>query len=196
FATSLVQFLADRGDIAKTNSHWALERELAEMDLEAPESVRGMIHRKIEVLEEEDRRALQYASIEGQEFTSVMVATLLGVDDLALEERLDRLHRVHRLIETLGEEDWPDGALVMRYRFAHSLYRNVLYGDLVNKRRVLLHRQAGEVLLEHYGAHALRIATQLAMHFERGRDFSRAVTYLIQAGDNATKIYANAEAEE
>ncbi|HEY8185482.1 MAG TPA: tetratricopeptide repeat protein, partial [Pyrinomonadaceae bacterium] len=38
-------------------------------------------------------------------------------------------------------------------------------------------------------------AAQLAMHFERGRDFPRAIQYLIQAGDNAIKIYANAEAE-
>ena len=152
FAASLVQFLAERGDIAKTNAHWTLGRELSEMDLEAPESVRGMIRKKIEALEEEDRRALQYASIEGEEFTSTVLAKLLGVDDLALEERLDRLDRVHRLIETLGEEELPDGALGMRYRFAHALYQNVLYGDLVSKRRILLHRQAGEQLVAHYGA--------------------------------------------
>ena len=28
----------------------------------------------------------------------------------------------------------------------------------------------------------------LAMHFERGRDFPRAVEYLTQAGDNAGKL--------
>ena len=124
------------------------------------------------------------------------MAKLLGVDDLALEERLDRLDRVHRLIETLGEEELPDGTLGMRYRFAHALYQNVLYGDLVSKRRMLLHRQAGEQLVAHYGAEAPRIATQLAMHFERGRDYGRAIEYLTHAGDNATKVYANAEAEQ
>src|SRR4029450_12468270 len=48
----------------------------------------------------------------------------------------------------------------------------------------------------HYGQESARIATQLAMHFERGRDFSRTIEYLIHAGDNATKLYANAEAAE
>jgi tetratricopeptide (TPR) repeat protein len=33
------------------------------------------------------------------------------------------------------------------------------------------------------------------MHFELGGDLSRAIQYLIQAGDNAIKLYANAEAE-
>jgi tetratricopeptide (TPR) repeat protein/tRNA A-37 threonylcarbamoyl transferase component Bud32 len=196
FATSLAQFLAERGDIAKAHEHWALTRPLAEVEVEAPESVRSMIGKKIAALDEEDRRALQYASIEGEEFTSTVLAHLLGVDDLALEEQLDRLDKVHRWIQTRGEEELPDGTLGMRYRFAHALYQNVLYGDLVSKRRILLHRQAGEQLIERYGDEATGIATQLALHFERGRNFSRAVEYLIQAGDNATKVYANAEAEE
>ncbi|HEY3027867.1 MAG TPA: protein kinase [Pyrinomonadaceae bacterium] len=195
FATSLVHFLAERGDIAKLNDRWSLVCPLADMDLEAPENVRSMIRRKIEGLPEEDKRALQYASVEGEEFTSTVVAGLIGDDDLILEERLDRLDKVHRLIQTRAEEELPDGTLAVRYRFAHALYHNVLYGDLVSKRRTLLHRQAGELLTEHYVDQAPRIAAQLAMHFERGRDFPRAIQYLIQAGDNAIKVYANAEAE-
>jgi hypothetical protein len=196
FATSLVQFLSERGDISKANEHWTLTRPLLEMDLEAPETIRSMIRKKVEALEEEDRRALQYASIEGEEFTSTVLARLLGVDELDLEERLDRLDRVNRLIETRDEEELPDGALATRYRFAHALYQNVLYGDLVSKRRILLHREAGEQLVQHYGKQAPRIAAQLAMHFERGRDFGRAIEYLIRAGDNAGQLYANDEAEQ
>src|SRR3989440_4041527 len=51
-------------------------------------------------------------------------------------------------------------------------------------------------LLQHYAKQAPRIAPQLAMHFERGRDFARAIEYLIHAGDNATKLYANGEAAD
>src|SRR3989442_14940 len=196
FATSLVQFLAERGDIARANEHWSLARPLSEMDLEAPESVRGMIHKKIYSLAEQERRALAYASVEGEEFRSTVAAKLLDVDELELEEQLAHLEKIHRLITTLGEEELPDGSLAIRYRFAHALYQNVLYDELVSKRRILLHGQAGEQLLRHYGKQAPRIAPQLAMHFERGRDFARAVEYLIHAGDNATKLYANAEAAE
>jgi tetratricopeptide (TPR) repeat protein/tRNA A-37 threonylcarbamoyl transferase component Bud32 len=195
FATSLAQFLAECGDIARVNEHWTLTRPVAEMNVEAPESVRSMIRKKIEALDEEDRRALQYASIEGEEFLSTVLAQLLGVEELEVEERLARLDKVHRLIETRSEEELPDGALATRYRFAHALYQNFLYDELVSKRRVLLHRQAGGRLLRHYGEEAPRIAAQLAMHFERGRDYGRAIEYLIHAGDNATQRYANAEAE-
>nr|MDQ3819678.1 AAA family ATPase [Acidobacteriota bacterium] len=196
FATSLVQYMAERGDIARVNEHWSLTRPLSEMDLEAPESVRSMLRKKIDALDEEDRKALQYASIEGEEFLSTIVAELLDQDEIELEERLAKLERLHRMILTRGEEELPDGGLATRYRFAHALYQNVLYTDLVTKRRILLHRQAGERLSQHYGKQSPRIATQLAMHFERGRDFARAIENLTHAGDNATKLYGNAEAAE
>ncbi|HYX29145.1 MAG TPA: hypothetical protein VE863_11305, partial [Pyrinomonadaceae bacterium] len=196
FATNLLHYLSERGDIARTNAHWSLTRQLAELDLEAPESVRSMISKKIDALQAEERRTLQYASVEGAEFLSTVVATLLGEDEVDLEERLAHLQKTHRLIETVGEEELPDGSLATCYRFAHALYQNFLYSDLVAKRRVMLHRQAGEQLLKHYGKRAPQLASQLAIHFEQGRDFARAIEYLIHSGDNATKLYANAEAAE
>ncbi|HEX6625886.1 MAG TPA: protein kinase, partial [Pyrinomonadaceae bacterium] len=196
FVTSLAQFLVERGDIAQRGSVWTLARPLAEMSLEAPENVRSMIRKKLESLGDEDRRALQYASVEGEEFLSTVLAGLLGTDDLELEERLAHVERAYRLIETAGEEELPDGSLATRYRFAHALYQNVLYGDLVSKRRRLLHRQAGEQLERHYGKQSARIAAQLAVHFERGHDHARAVEYLARAGDNAAKLYASSEAAD
>jgi len=196
FAANFLQYLSERGDLSKTNNRWSLVRPLAEMDLEAPESVRGMISKKIDALDAEERRALQYASVEGTEFHSTVTAKLLGVDEIDLEERLAEIAKTHRLIEILGEEELPDGALITRYRFSHALYQNFLYGDLVNKRRIVLHQQAGEQLLKHFGKRAPHIATQLAIHFERGRDFPRAVEYLTHAGDNAAKLYGYAEAEK
>jgi len=161
-----------RGDIAKHERTLVLVRPLAEMELEAPESVRSMIGKKIDALGEEERRALQYASVEGAEFLSTITAKLLGVDEIDLEEQLAHLERTHRLVVTRGEEELPDGALATRYRFVHALYQNYLYGNLVNKRRVQLHRQAGDELAEHYGKRAPQIATRLAMHFERAATLS------------------------
>jgi tetratricopeptide (TPR) repeat protein len=196
FSVALIQLLAERGDISRFNTHWTLARPLTDQSLQVPESIRGMIRRKIEVLDEEDRRALQYASIEGEEFTSTIVAGMLGVDELALEQRLDRLDRVHRLIDTCGEEELPDGSLATRYRFSHALYQNTVYGELVIKLRAVLHRQAGEQLVRRYGDQAARVAGTLAIHFERGRDYPLAINFYAQAADMATKRYASAAAEE
>jgi predicted ATPase len=134
--------------------------------------------------------------VQGEEFLSTVLAASLEADELDLEERLDRLERVHRLIQTRTEEELPDGSLAIRYRFAHSLYQNYLYADLLTKRRILLHRQAGEAMVHCYQGQTGRIATALAMHFERGRDFPRAVEHLAQAGDNASRLFVYTQACE
>jgi tetratricopeptide (TPR) repeat protein len=195
FAMSLIQFLVERGDIIRSGDRWTLVRPASELRLDTPEGVRSLIRKKIEALSPDDQRVLQSASVEGDEFLSTVTAGLLETDDLALEERLDRLDKVHRLVKNLGEEELPDGALAIRYRFVHALYQNVLYADLVSKRRIMLHRRAGELLRQHYRTQASRVAMPMAVHFERGRDFAAAIDCLIEAGDNAMKLYANTEAE-
>src|SRR5262249_30921255 len=119
FVTSLVQFLAGRNDIAKANEHWVLSRCLSDLDLEAPLNVRKMIRKKIDALEAEDRRALEFASIQGEVFNSAVLTGLLDAEGAVVEERLDRLDKVHRLIQTMDEDELPDGTLTTRYRFAH-----------------------------------------------------------------------------
>jgi tetratricopeptide (TPR) repeat protein len=47
-----------------------------------------------------------------------------------------------------------------------------------------------------YGKETARIAVALATHFERGRDFPRAIEYLTQAADVAVSRYASEAAEE
>jgi tetratricopeptide (TPR) repeat protein len=60
---------------------------------------------------------------------------------------------------------------------------------------VLIHGQVGESLLRHHAAQAERVAATLALHFERARDFERAVAYHAQAGENALNVLANVEAD-
>ena len=91
FATGAIQLLAERGDIVRTNGAWKLKQPLAQIELDAPVSVRSMIEKKVGLLSDEQRQTLLYASIEGEVFTSTVLAALLEADELELEERLDML---------------------------------------------------------------------------------------------------------
>ncbi len=191
FVASLVQLLAERGDVVRSPTGWALSRPLGETAFDdAPPSVRALVRGRIASLEETDRRALQYASVMGVEFQSAALAAVLKTDQAALEERLDQLDRVRRLIDTLGEEELPEGGVATRYRFSQELYREVAYGELVSQRRVQMHREVAQALRGIHGVQAPRLAASLAYHFERGRDFGAAVAYLIQAAENSEHLNA------
>ena len=139
-----------------------------------------------------ERELLAAASVLGKEFSSAIARGLASGNELELEERLQRLSRVHRVLENRGEEELPDGALGTRYRFAHGLYQRVLYEDLVAPRRGELHRRAGELLLRHWGENAPARAVEMAEHFERGRDIARAVRFRTLAGEHAVRRFAGA----
>jgi serine/threonine protein kinase/tetratricopeptide (TPR) repeat protein len=194
FVTGAIQILTERGDIARTNGAWRLNLPLGQMDVDVPASVRSMIEKKVGLLSEEQRQTLLYASIEGEEFTSTVLSALLEIDELDLEERLDKIAKVHRLIYVDTERELPDGAIATVYRFSHALYQYFLYDQLLSKRRILLHRRAAETLERTYSGQLGRVASQLATHFEKGRDFPKAIEYLLQAGATALSRYAYAEA--
>ena len=79
------------------------------------------------------------------------------------------------------------GTVATRYSFLHALYQEVLYERVPVGQRISLHKWIGEREEQAYGGQARVIAAELAVHFERGRDYRRAVRYLQQAGENAVR---------
>ena len=196
FVRGLVELLAGRGDIAADDGAFRLARPLAALDLEPSKDVMDLVRAHLATLPVPDRELLAVASVLGKEFSSAIARAVAGGDELDVEERLQRLCRVSRVLESRGEDDLPDGTLGTRYRFAHGLYQRVLYEDLVAPRRAEFHRRAGERLLRCWGENAATQATELAEHFERGRDFGRAVRLRMRAGEKAARTFAGDEARE
>lgn len=86
------------------------------------------------------------------------------------------------------------GVLDGVYRFAHSVYHQVLYDGLAPPVGAHLHRRMGKLLFHEMAADAAKSLPHLSMHFERCGDWVRAVQFAIAAGDHAADVYANAEA--
>jgi len=194
FVTGVVQLLVDRGDIARTGERWQLGRALAPGAIEMPGTVNDIVHRRVAALSEEDRSALACASVLGREFSSCVLARLLEKEELEVEERLDRLDRVHQLLGHCGEEEVADGRLAVRYRFRQAVYPEALYAGLLSGKRILLHRRAAEALVAHHGSQASRCAVAIAVHFEAARDFASAADHFLHAAANAARLYAYGEA--
>src|SRR5262252_5801787 len=86
------------------------------------------------------------------------------------------------------------GAVAGQYAFVHALHQQVVYERLVVGQCLRLHRQIGLRLEVSYGVQAGEQAAALAMHFDQGRDYPRAVRYRQQAAQTALRRYAYQEA--
>jgi predicted ATPase len=194
FMADLVRYLRDRKVIAEEQGQWVLAQSLTSIDRDLPESVRGMIERKIAQLGEEDRRLLVAASVQGYEFDSAIVAKALERDPADVEERLEALERVYSLVRLVNEREFPGRVLTLRYRFVHVLYQNALYGSLRPTRKAQLSATVAEALLGCYGKQSDTVASELAFLFEAARDWSRATEHYLVAANNASEVFALQEA--
>jgi tetratricopeptide (TPR) repeat protein len=194
FMADLVRYLRDRKVIAEEHGQWVLAQSLPSIERDLPESVRGMIERKIAQLSEEDRRLMVAASVQGYEFDSAIVAKALELDPADVEERLEGLERVYALVRFVAEREFPGRVLTLRYRFVHVLYQNALYASLRPTRRAQLSATVAEALLAYYGKQSTDVASELAFLFEAARDWSRATEYYLVAANNASEVFALQEA--
>lgn len=195
FVVNVLRHLKALGALREDAGRMVAARSLDDLGDEVPEGITGVILSRFDRLDEEDRRLLQVASVQGERFDSGALASVLGADELDVEDRLDRLHRVHGLVEPTGELEHPDGTLSSGFRFVHAFYEDALYGSIPPKRRTAWHSALGRYLAgRHEGGHdpapgegATSIAAVLAVHFEKGREFPRAIAALEQAAANAVR---------
>jgi predicted ATPase/DNA-binding winged helix-turn-helix (wHTH) protein len=194
FMINAIDYLVTEGLIVECEERWELLVGIDKVEVGVPDSIKQMIEKQIDHLDAEEQRTLEVASVAGMEFSTLAIAAGLGEDRTAVEARCDQLARQRQFIQDCGVQELPNEEAVSRYGFIHALYQNVLYERVSASRRVQLHRQIGEQAEMLYGERAREIATELAMHFERGRDYERAVRYLQQAAVVAQRLYANEEA--
>jgi hypothetical protein len=98
FMVHLLRYLRDRGVIAEEQGRWTLAQALPDVRQALPESIRGMIQKKIDQLSDEDRRLLVAASVQGYEFDSAVVSKVLTIDAADVEDRLELLDRIHSFV--------------------------------------------------------------------------------------------------
>jgi predicted ATPase len=164
------------------------------IEASTPPSIRQMIEQQLERLSIEEQRVLEVASVAGMEFSAAAVAAGLEGTVDGVEERYAALVRRGQFLQSRGTAEWPDGTITTRYSFLHALYQGVIYERIPTGRCINLHQRLGERLETAYGERAKEIAAELAVHFERGRDYARAVQHLQHAGQNAMRRSAQREA--
>jgi predicted ATPase len=185
FMVILVEAWLTKGVLREQDGAWSLQGGVEALHDQVPDSLRQMIEGQLDRLSVTEQRVLEVASVAGVEFAAAAVAAGLGQAVERVDEACAALARREQWLRAVGEQCWPDGTVAGGYRFGHALYQQVLYRRVAAARRVRLHQRIGAREEVGYGVEAGAQAAELAVHFERGRDYLRAMQYLRQAGENA-----------
>jgi DNA-binding winged helix-turn-helix (wHTH) protein/tetratricopeptide (TPR) repeat protein len=194
FMVRLADELVAVGVLVEDAGRWWLRGPLDDVAHAVPESLRALIDKQIGRLEPGAQRVLEVAGVLGDQFTAGAIAAGLGDDPTVVEEHCDALARPRQLVVPGPLTMLPDGTLIAQYAFTHNLYPQVLGARVPAARRVRLHQRIGDWLERAYGTQADAISTQLAWHFEEGRDHQRAIRYLISTAESTAGRFAYRDA--
>jgi predicted ATPase len=187
FVMHFVDYLFHQDMLMEAEGRWELRVKPETIKELIPDHVQQLIAKQVEELSKETQQFLEIASVVGISFTAREAATVLNRPLEATEAVYDELANQGRFLEVQGLAEWPDGSLTVRYHFRHALYQHTLYHRVGLAQRARWHRQLGEHFTQVYGEHIREIAGELAVHFERGRDYQRAILFRQQAGEHALR---------
>ena len=191
FMTTLVEDMVARRLIIQREGHWVLIQSTEEIRTWIPGTLEQMLRLQFEQLSEGDQAVLTSGSVVGELFSVWAVSEMMAVPPDGVEAICDRLAERDLFIRATGFHAAPDRSLSAHYQFRHSLLREATYRRLSNLTRSKLHKSFAERLRSvPTEAHA-EIASQLALHFEEGRDYAEAIHYLVLASEHAGRRFAH-----
>jgi adenylate cyclase len=191
FLEEIVRGLIERGVLRRHGETWTCAADVATVDV--PLTIQGLLLSRLDRLPSGARQLIHEAAVAGPTFDDRLLRMVASEPD-ACDAHLAVLREAQLVEEPLRAVG--DAAPARSYRFAHALVHEVVYQNLLLRRRTELHGRAGRALETLCGAQPQRLEDLEALghHFRLSGDKSKGVRYLVAAGDWARAIYANDDA--
>lgn len=189
----LVQGIQSTADAAQvfvlSGGNALLARELAQAASTSgeavPRSLRELVGDRIARLAPEAGDVLRWGAVLGPAFDVGRLTELVSLGFDPLMNALSELER-HTLLEGAG-------ASASMYAFHHTLVHQVVYSEISEPRRKLMHLRIAR-LLDGRPDPDGTLALELAHHASVGGDAAMAARACVNAGNRCLQVFANAEA--
>ena len=184
FVTELLRLLQSEGDLRADDALAAARQEI-------PVGVRDVLRRRLARLPEQTNTVLLVAAVAGREFDLDLVEALTELDEERALEAIEAAVVAGLVVE--------DEQAVGRYRFAHALVGETLYGQISRARRARLHARVGQALLDLHGPDHPDHVLELARHWWAAVPVTgaeAALPYVLAAADHAMARLAYEQADQ
>src|SRR6516165_796317 len=179
----MVQALFDEGALMR-NGTVKITRPLGQLRM--PPTVQGILAARIDRLAGAEKDLLQTLAVVGRQ------APLAVIMEIVAKPQIERMLGNLQAGEFIYEQ--AVSGTTVAYEFKHALTQDVAYNSLLIERRKVLHERAAQAL------EALFVDTiddhlvDLSFHYSHSGNDSRAIDYLIRAGEQAHERSAYSQA--
>jgi class 3 adenylate cyclase/tetratricopeptide (TPR) repeat protein len=173
FMEETVLVLLDDGALVREGTAIRLTKSLRELSI--PPTVQALLAARIDRLPVAEKELLQTLAVLGREFPLRLVNQVVRAK---AAEEIERMLADLQLAEFIYEQ--PTAGDV-EYIFKHALTQEVAYNSLLIERRKILHETAGLALESIFADQLEDHLGDLAHHYSRSSDVSKAAAYLTMA---------------
>lgn len=152
-----------------------------------PSSVADAVRERLERLSAEPADVLRWGAVLGRNFRLERIEELVALDIEAVVTALEELERSSLLIQHARQDGQQE------YGFAHEVVKRVVYADLSEPRRRLMHRRVASTLRKRDDLGETLVA-EIAHHATLGHDDDLAASACVAAARRCLRLYASAEA--
>jgi DNA-binding SARP family transcriptional activator/predicted ATPase len=194
FSVELLDNLITSGGLIRDPSGYLVVGKALNWDV-LPARVEAVIAEHMGRLPKHLLKILKTACVEGEVFTAEILAHVLEMnEDQVICLLSDEIGKDYHLIRAEGIRWQQGGQRICRYRFEHILFQKYLYSSIDPVECAYWHEKIGSALENLFQNTLAENAVSLSWHFEKAKDFIKAVNYLNIAGEKAARVSANQEA--
>ncbi|HZV13389.1 MAG TPA: tetratricopeptide repeat protein [Candidatus Kapabacteria bacterium] len=170
-------------------------------EVTVPISVMAVIEERTRRLDKNLRELLRYATAEGEEFTSYILARLTQKPPLELLQELKKAEHTE-VVHCKGSARLYANQITMIYGYSHALFHKALYDSLYEQEKEILHKECYKILkgewdrLTETKERTMPLATKLLVHAEKSGELADAAEIAITTAHGAWQTYAESEALE
>ncbi len=188
FVEEVYRHLIEEGKVFDAAGQFRTDMKIEEIDV--PENVRLIIGRRLERLDENERRVLAAGAVIGRSFSFQLLSAISQIDVDELFTVIEKAQQMGIIIPSSEGPEHP-------FTFAHELVRQTLLAGISAPRQQRLHAVVAEAIERPSPGAADERAGEIANHLLKAGSFAdsrRLVRWLKLAGKSALEAVAFEEA--
>lgn len=185
YLQEVIRALVDaRAIIRDQRGQWSAP---AHQHMAIPDTIQGVVMARIDRLDDRLKGVLGVAAVIGRSFFHRVLRAVVDHSD-GLDERLSGLKAANLIADHTAASE-------LAYIFQHALVQEAVYESLLLARRRSLHGQVAACIeLLFSGNGSQEFASVLALHYARAEMWDKALHFLLQAAEQATRMAGDDEA--
>ncbi len=181
FIIELIKYLVEEGMITNDAGFWKLAMKVEELNI--PPKIYQVILRRMSRLDRKYRELLDYASVMGETFSSMVLSEALKIQRFELLKQLRDLEQKYKVILSVNGN----------YRFVHAKIKEVIYSEIPPELRMSYHSIIANSIETLNKGNLDKVLERLAFHYYQCKNKAKAQFYLLLAAKKARNNYSNKE---